>query len=161
MKELIESMQEQIYSSISCLNNGGCATFAYFLSKNLIKLNIPHQITLCDNNEECVNDGFKGFYEVLHVLVYIPGIGHIDGYKTRSKSELLRLYRKVKTNFYDLLDLEQYAFEGNWNDIYDTDQNDLLKSIIDEYINEEKITRVNLPQQKHQRVGTSKKDILV
>lgn len=161
MEELIESMQEEIRSEIQCLNDGGCATFAYFLSKNLKKLNIPHQITLCDDNEEYVDGGFEGFYEVLHVLVYIPGIGYIDGYKTRSKSNLLEDYKEIKTDFYDLWDLEHYAFNGEWNYVYDTDQNDLLESIIDEYINEEKITRINLLQQKHQRVGTSKKDILV
>lgn len=161
MKELIELMQEEIYSEIQYLNNGGCATFAYFLSRNLTKLNIPHQITLCDDNEECIDDGFTGDYEVFHVLVYIPGIGHVDGYKTRTKSELLESYEEVKTDFYDLSDLEYYAFNGSWNNYYDTDQNNLLESIINEYINEEKITRVNLLQQEHQRVSTSRKDVLV
>lgn len=161
MKELIELMQEEIYSEIQYLNNGGCATFAYFLSRNLTKLNIPHQITLCDDSEECIDDGFLGGYEVLHVLVYIPGIGYVDGYKTLTKSELFEGYEEIKTDFYDLFDLEHYAFNGNWNVVYDTDQNEILESIINEYINEEKITRVNLSQQKHERVSTSKKDVLV
>ena len=161
MKELIELMQEEIYSEIDCLNNGGCAKFAYFLSKNLTKLNIPHQITLCDDNEECINGGFLGEYEVFHVLVYIPGIGYVDGYETRTKSKLLERYGEIKTDFYDLSDLKYYAFDGNWNPWYDIDQNELLESIINKYINEEKITRVNLPQQEHQRVSTSRKNIFV
>ena len=159
MKDLIESMQEEIKAKIQYLNNGGCAKFAYFLSRNLTKLNIPYQITLCDDNEECIDEGFMGNYEVMHVLVYLPGIRHVDGYSTRTKSELLEKYEEIRTDFYYLSDLEYYAFDGIWNTLYDTDQNELLESIINKYINEEKITRVNLLQQKHQRVSTSRKNI--
>lgn len=159
MEELIKLMQEEIHSEIQYLNNGGCAKFAYFLSRNLTKLNIPYQITLCDDNEECIDEGFMGDYEVMHVLVYLPGIGHVDGYKTCTKSELFERYGEVKTDFYDLSDLEHYAFNRNWNTFYDTYQNELLESIINKYINEEKITRVNLSQQKHQGVSTRRKNI--
>ncbi len=161
MKELIRSMQEEIQSKIEYLNNGGCATFAYFLSKNLTKLNIPHQITLCDYYENNIDSGFNGDYEVLHVLVYIPGIGHIDGYYTYTVYEIVDNYSSIKTDFFNLTDLEDYAFLGSWNDIYDTDQNELLESIINEYINEEKITRVNLLQQEYERICTSRKNILI
>lgn len=161
MEELIKLMQEEIHSEIKYLNYGGCAKFAYFLSRNLTKLNVPYEITLCDDNEEAIEEGFMGDYEVMHVLVYLPGIGHVDGYSTRTKSELLEKYEEIRTDFYYLSDLEYYAFNGDWNTTYNTNQNELLESIINKYINEEKITRVNLLQQKHERISTSRKDVLV
>lgn len=144
MEELLNEMQITIKNSIEYLNYGGCAKFAYYLSVELTKLGIFHKISLCDRFPKYIDEGFNNKYEVEHVLVYIPKIGYIDGYKTRNLKQLKQRYNYVSSKKYNLDKLKEYAFEGDWNSFYETSQNSSLKRIIKLYINEKTIARVNL-----------------
>lgn len=161
MEQLLGKMQDKIHEKIFYLNNGGCAKFAYYLSVELTNLGIPHKISLCDSFPEHLNEGFDGTYEVSHVLVYIPKIGYIDGYKTRTLQQLKQNYNCVNSRKYNLDKLKEYAFKGNWNYSYDTSQNTELVSIIKQYINEKRIARVNLPQQKYKTVSFNRQKVCV
>ncbi len=160
MKGLIENMQWEIIKDIHQVNAGGCAVFAYYFSKILTDLKIPHKITICDC-EDNIDDAFNGDWAASHLLVYIPGIGHIDGYKSYSKLDLEYAYSSFESRYYNLDALKCYAFEETWNPSYDRKQNKKLLKIILKHFNENTIAGVNLPQSQDKTICTSRKEVSV
>jgi hypothetical protein len=136
-EELVYKMQVDIRKSIHSLNNGGCIHFAYYFSKALKSVNIPHRILL--TNQEPIDIRYDYFEPVSHVLVYIPGIGYIDGY------ELF----PTQVSYFDQWSNERYQRHFNltnkklnnlrndyqWNRNYSISQNRRLEKIIQKHIN--------------------------
>jgi hypothetical protein len=78
----IRQIQRYIDKNISNINRGGCIHFSYYLSRRLNQLNVNNFIVLCDGLYDDVRpSGYDDFKAVLHVMVYIPSIGYIDGGK--------------------------------------------------------------------------------
>lgn len=132
MIEKLHKMQKEIYSTIPCLNYGGCIHFAWFLSKRLKKLNIKHFLYYHLHESYPHNISNILQYGIHHVTVYIPSIGFIDGYKTVSFKDRKNYYkynRRAKISIDTVRNLDI------WNSMYDTKHNVLLEKIIKRHIN--------------------------
>lgn len=130
---------------ISFINFGGCAHFAYFLSKRLKDLNIEHDIVAFDADEsikeKCANlsvrikDGI-GDMACSHVMIAI-GEFYIDGsdiIKKGNSTWFSYNYDKKKFNYnYDKISFNKLRLmrqHGNWSDHYDKLQNRKLHNYI-------------------------------
>lgn len=131
LKEKIENMQKELNEKIHHLNSGGCIHFAFYFSKQLEELNIPHKIFFGDRDRINITKDY--FDTVNHVMVYISKLGYVDGYTTIKYAKLE--YRKTKLMKIDLSPKE-IRFHWDWSPLYDTTQNILLQSIIKKHIND-------------------------
>ncbi len=129
MKTKIKNLQKAITENIYYLNCGGCIHFAYFFSKKLRELNIYHKVCFTSDSE--IDLSYRGFASVMHVTIYIPGIGYIDGKSTKDK--LIEMYN-VETDHISLTKLNRLRREYEWNHDYDIDQNRKLNNLIKKYI---------------------------
>lgn len=131
LKSAIENMQIELNDKIKYLNNGGCATFTYYMSRNLRILGIEHSICYVDWSKIYLTKEKAG--PINHVFLHIPNIGFVDGYRTLSRRPIqYPYYRKYKSS---LSFLEYYKNIEGWNRCYETSQNSKLESIINKYIN--------------------------
>ena len=131
LRSKIKSMQEEIRKNIYSLNCGGCIHFAFYFSKRLEELNIPHKIFLGNKNSTKID--VSNFEPVNHVMVYVHKLGYIDGYKTVRFAKL-SFRRHVLTNIN--LNRRSIRNHPNWNSDYDVSQNRLLNTIIKKHIND-------------------------
>lgn len=123
-------MQKKIQKTIPRLNSGGCIYFANYFSKALDRLNIPNQVYFVyKKGEDSLS--LKNFCGVTHVVVYIKGIGFVDGYRTYTDMKQLKEYyfnlfnvKKVRINLDKIVDRKY------WNPKYNTDYNTKLSKII-------------------------------
>ena len=67
----------------------------------------------------------------MHVTIYIPGIGYVDGEATRDKP--IEIYN-VETDHISLTKLNRLRREYEWNHDYDINQNRKLNNLIKKYI---------------------------
>lgn len=144
MEELalkIKELQKVINSKIEGLNNGGCIHFAYYFSKRLTELKIPHKIFFTDNAKP-IDLRLKQFQAVWHVMIYIKDIGYIDGYKIINRKligfERCRFYKHSNPSNNKL---DTFRNNGEWNYRYDKSQNTKLSSIINNIIYERNCPR--------------------
>lgn len=125
LKKKIKALQKEINKKIPDLNSGGCIWFGFYFSKALADIGIPYKVY--GFNYEKIGRTYGSFESVNHIMVYIDGIGFIDGYKTVDKYEA-RVKRHIKLNVLKL------ATGYQWNTYYDTDYNNDLEEIINTYI---------------------------
>lgn len=131
LKLSIKELQTTIRKQISGLNSGGCAIFAYYFSKRLRELNIPHSIVFlnCDPFDKSFFT-YKNMYEIDHVAIIIPGIGIFDGY---GFDKGLYYHRKsISHKRISLKKLEFYSLKGHfvWSSLYSRSQNSKLSKLI-------------------------------
>lgn len=119
----ILNIQKEISARITYINNGGCIHFAYYLSKRLKELAIPHKVYFL-NIHHNIEEGDT----VDHVMVKVDGIGLIDGTKI-NKSFSNYGKRKHTPN------LEKIRFHNNWRTTYKKTQNQVLQNIIRKHLN--------------------------
>ena len=127
-------MQSDIRENIEYINNGGCIHFAYFFSKALKDLKIPHTVLFF--NPGPIYTTYSTFESVSHVMVKIGRVGIIDGLRTYDSSFS---YSKNKKEL--SLSLNRLRKEYEWNFLYDTKQNRKLNKIIRKYINDNRRRR--------------------
>lgn len=131
LEKSIKAIQKDIKKHISYVNSGGCVHFAYYSSKRLTELKIKHSITFLDRDN--ISLSYSKFDSVAHIMVYVPGIGFVDGIRTQRKPS--RRYYRRKTAKVSLKKLDSFRSEAdNWNPTYNTCQNDLLESIINDHL---------------------------
>lgn len=123
----IQNLHEVLKKEIVNLNYGGCIHFAYFCSKRLRVLNIPHSVYLFDYVP--INNTYKHFKSVTHVGIYTPETGGFDGVKFKDFKKIYDYQRKVTLN------LEKLRSDYEWCSVYDTSQNEKLEQLINTYIN--------------------------
>jgi len=115
----IKLMQVDLNRRIPNLNSGGCVQFAYFFSKKLKSLNVPHRVYYLDYyQDELIGDTCE------HVVVYIRNIGYIDGYKTKRHVDQFKLTRD---------DINKTRKSPYWNTLYNKNYNRLISQTINEY----------------------------
>lgn len=124
----ISKLHEILKVEIPTLNNGGCIHFAYYMSKRLKELNVPHSVYLFDYIP--VYNTYKHFQSVTHVGVYIPGIEGFDGHKFKPFKKLYDYKRKVTLN------LDRLRNDYKWCEVYDCNNNQKLEKFINTYIND-------------------------
>lgn len=134
---VINRIQRELSWNLEELNSGGCIHFAYYFSNALSLLDIPHKIFLCNRKEYGkVYRTYQDFMSVSHVLVYIDGIGFIDGHKCTSLKEVKREYAYRISSF--KMDLDRLRREYEWNWMYDPEEGnpmviDTIKKYLDDY----------------------------
>lgn len=136
LKKNIAQMQSNIRDEIYAINRGGCIHFAYYFSKRLHELKIPHKITFL-YDDYMFSTKISEFESATHVLVYIPEIGYVDGETTYDKSELRGShyhYRNRKTVKLSVKTLNLFRNTPHWNPTYSKHQNNNLKDIIYSHI---------------------------
>jgi hypothetical protein len=128
LEKQISKLQKDIKNNVNNINRGGCIHFAYFLSKKLTFLKIPHKIVLCCSSpisprlEEGVN----------HVFVSVGNIGFIDGVSTYKYIPDRYYYTK---NIKSLQKIDRYRnMSYCWSDLYDVKNNILVEKLIDDNI---------------------------
>lgn len=128
----LKKLHKDVNKYIHYINSGGCGYFAKFLSQRLTYLNIKHSIVFLDRLNP-VTLSYNKFNGIYHVMILIPKVGYIDGEKVIKNSKKINYaYRKTGVPFRKLsnfVDMREY-----WNDMYDTSQNYLLKTLIDDNI---------------------------
>jgi hypothetical protein len=133
MKELekqIKKLQKQITKQISDINHGGCIHFAYYFSKKLRELKIDHKVVLLDYDH--IDVRYDHFGPVAHLMIYIEGVGYIDGEETFVS--LRRRYSYFKHTNLSIKKLDKFRNEHQWNMSYDTDQNNKVEALIQKNI---------------------------
>ena len=110
LKERIILIQNELNSKVYSLNSGGCIHFAYYLCSALETLGIPHKPYFCDWYD--LGTTYSTFSSCDHVMVYIPGIGYVDGHKTREDLSEYRRKRNIKLNLHKL------RTNYSWNPYY-------------------------------------------
>lgn len=132
LKSKIESMQEELCDRIYSLNSGGCIHFAHYFSKALKNLGVPYKIYALDRNELYFSS-YGNFHSVNHVVVYVEGIGYIDGHETvKDPRESYRYRRHIK-----LKDTDRLRFDYDWSPFYSGGYyNPILEKIVNKYISD-------------------------
>lgn len=129
------SIQSEIKNKIHCINNGGCIHFAYYLSKRLTELRIPHSTYFTDYDPIRISKSH--FAPLNHVMIYIKGVGYIDGKVTIKK------YRDLDRSLYNRLvtlssnKLNVFRFKNGWNTAYNVNQNSRLEKIIRKHLTDD------------------------
>ena len=128
LERKIAIIQEKLSQKISTLNNGGCIHFAYYFSLALKRLKIPYKVYLA-HSWRPIGNTYATFIAVSHVVVYVEGIGYIDGHNTDfSIKEQYKYCRQTKLN----LDILRSSYK--WNDAYRWKNNKTLEKIINTYL---------------------------
>lgn len=127
-KEHILSLQKKIKKQIEYINNGGCPHFAYYFSKKLIELKIPHKIVFLNDSEISLSK--DKFSPCAHVCIYIPTIGYIDGYYIEGPRCKKGFITKFSTN---TTKLGYFRSVHGWNPRYNKNQNSQLEKLINEH----------------------------
>lgn len=129
LQSQIVKLQERINSNISEINFGGCIHFAYYFSKKLNELNIPHKVFF--GNYDSIDLRYEYLDSVNHVMIYIEGIGYIDGKKTLTSSPNYRYKRCLKVSEKKLNTMRKTC---DWNNWYETSNNTYLSKLINKFI---------------------------
>lgn len=129
MIESIKLMQNELKKEIPNLNKGGCIQFAYYFTNVLKKLNIPYKVYAFNYTK--IGRTYNTFEAVDHVVVWLEGIGYLDGHKFISKNPY-NYKRHIKLKNLDKLRSSYYC----WNSEYNTRFNPKLEEIINKYIND-------------------------
>lgn len=129
LQSQIKKVQDGIYSKVYNINQGGCIHFAYYLSKRLNKLKIPHKVFF--GNYSRIDLRYEYFESVSHVMIYIDGIGYIDGTDILVTSPYHSYKRCVKVSEKKLNTMRNYY---EWNNWYDLKQNSTVSKLINKYI---------------------------
>lgn len=124
LQRCIDDLQYRISDEIENLNYGGCIHFAYYLSKKLKSLNIDHKITLLDHCKAFITKDKFRENGVSHVMIFIPEIGFVDGYRTYEGNPPY-YYKNYKQ-----ISFAVRHYDWIWNPSYDTSQNNRLRQII-------------------------------
>ena len=125
LSKRIENIQRNLYLNVPNLNSGGCIQFAYFFSKKLESLGVPHRVYYMDDYTELT---LAERETCAHVVVYIHNIGYIDGYETfkNFKDSHFR-YKAVRT------DIDKTRKSKRWNTFYNKKKyNSVVKKTIKE-----------------------------
>ena len=126
----IVSIQRELKDKIHTLNYGGCIHFAYYLSDALNTIGIPHKVYFCDYYTENLGNSFKTFDSCYHVVVYVKGIGFIDGHFTKRKSPYP--YNRVYK-----FDLDRARKIYSWNRTYSKSNGNLIiKNTLKKYLSD-------------------------
>lgn len=135
LPEVIEDIQYKVTKNIKDINRGGCIHFAYYLSETLKKYGFAHKIIAI--NEIYYPDFEKMFNyndSCRHIMVYIKGIGYIDGQATystikeHSKAHRLEIISQQFPKNFDLNKLREMS--DMWNPLYDIRFNSKLEYYI-------------------------------
>lgn len=124
LQRYIDDLQCRISEEIEDLNYGGCIHFAYYLSKKLKSLKIEHKIALLDHSKTYITKNMFNQRGINHVMIFIPEIGFVDGYKT---------YEGTPPYYYKNYKQLSFAIRKNryvWNPTYDITQNPRVRQII-------------------------------
>ena len=132
MLENINALQIELRDKIEELNSGGCIYFAYYFSKRLRELQIPHKIVFCDYSKY-LPDLIKKEVAMNHVMVHINNIGYIDGHDT-FKTKKTVPYRCIEKRSLKQVNLDNFINNGCWSNCYDKNDNIYLESAINKYI---------------------------
>lgn len=127
-------LQKIIRSKIEFLNDGGCIHFAYFFSKRLTELEIPHKI-FATSHWVKLSYNVKNFLPPTHIMIYIDGIGYIDGYETVLREDFKSI--KLKYHIHGKLSIKKlniFRHINGWNKMYHKTQNPLLSKLINRYV---------------------------
>ncbi len=134
LRKQISSLQKQINIQIDCVNQGGCIHFAYYLSKRLNALGVRHKIVF--GNHVPIDISYEHFQPVAHVMVYITGIGYVDGLNivtdARKHYNYLRHYQISEKK------LDTFRNGYQWNESYNIRQNSRIENLINRYIEDDK-----------------------
>lgn len=127
LKEVIEKIQEELKHHIPYLNHGGCIHFAYYFSNVLDLLNIDYKIYAL--NCDTIGRTYNTFAPVNHIVVFIDGIGFVDGHVTEVNPRY-KCKCQIKLNPNVLR--KQYR----WNNYYDIEDNKVIKEVLKKYFND-------------------------
>ena len=131
MEDKINKLQKEISKEIKCINQGGCIHFAYYFSKRLRELGIKHSIVF--QHDTYFTLTYKNYIPSRHVVVYIEGIGYIDGESTMQSFEdgmsVVRFSERIS-----LTKLDYFRNKFEWNFMYDESQNREVEKLINKYI---------------------------
>ena len=131
MEDKINKLQKEISKEIKFINQGGCIHFAYYFSKRLRELGIKHSIVF--QHDTYFTLTYKNYIPSQHVVVYIEGIGYIDGESTMQSFEdgmsVVRFSERIS-----LTKLDYFRNKFKWNFLYDKSQNRKVEKLINKYI---------------------------
>ena len=133
---VIEEITKKISARIPYINSGGCIHFAYFLSLELSKRNIKHDIAVIDRYYS--QDEYKTYKSKIrncgcsHVYIKIDNFGLIDGEGiTTFETIKTRYFPGDFTAYYSLSEINYLRqIPDSWNDLYNRKNNRLLSQII-------------------------------
>jgi hypothetical protein len=132
LENKICDMQYELQQKINELNNGGCIHFAYYFSEALKNLKIPHKVYLAHVWRK-IGNTYATFHAVSHVVVFIEGIGYIDGHETVDQEDMECSYKYCRQT---KLNLDNLRCNYEWNSTYRWHNNVKLKKIINTYISD-------------------------
>lgn len=130
LKISIQNINKAIKKTVLNVNSGGCAHFAYYLSKKLSQLNTEHTVVLLNNRYESPIEDFSE--TVAHVMIHVKELGYIDGEGIYSKLPVR--YTFVKHFNAILGELDYYRNKDGWNWLYSIEQNLSIEKIISDYL---------------------------
>lgn len=129
----IYKLQNDVGNKVNNLNQGGCIHFAYYFKKALAEHNIPSKVVLCDDNVSNFDSRIKKLDSFSHIMIYVKGIGYIDGYKTIPNRKVIKtLYKYVRIT--DKVNLDILRNRNIWNHTYKKSNNTKLEKLITLYI---------------------------
>lgn len=126
LRDSIGLIQVRLSNEVIFLNNGGCIHFAYYFSKRLRKLGIDHKIVLCNSYNINPFSYLQQAGGINHVMVYIRGVGYIDGHNTYSTLE--RLHHNIH---YKNINLGIIRNFNGWSPYYNSKKyNPIVRKVV-------------------------------
>ena len=135
------------------INNGGCCYVAYEIAKHLDQLGIEYELRIYDDynkNEKAINEEVRNkrcnkshstsvvrYYSCTHYFLFIRGAGPIN------EGDFSDHYNRYSISNIDHKHIKWIYKNGLWNDIYQTNNNILIKKLIKLYFDEYKIYKNN------------------
>lgn len=133
LRVTIYDLQNDIASEIRNLNSGGCIHFALYMKKALDANNIPNKVVLCDKYSSAFTSKVKNLDSFSHIMIYIKGIGHIDGYRIIPKRKNVKaMFSNVKVT--NKVNLAAICDLDIWNTDYNRENNHRLEQLVNDYI---------------------------
>lgn len=129
----IKQLQRNLDRKVESLNCGGCIYFAYYFSEKLKELHIEHKFFIVHYQPIDIRKGKSDGF--IHVMIYIPEIGYIDGESIYSSLKEYMPYRKYYRHIkLSKSKVETLIHERSWNPSYNINQNAVILSNINKYI---------------------------
>lgn len=111
------------------INKGGCCFIAYVISKQLEKFNIPYELVVYDSEDRCDLDVDSLTFDETanHYCIKILKQGIVN--QGNCNDEDYNVYNvKLNSN-----DLEYIYNNGSWNCMYDSENNQTIENIINNF----------------------------
>ena len=157
LKKAIYEIHFKILIQIPYINQGGCGWFAYYFASKLKELGIPYSIFVIDGHNEIsyknqvleqikkkeIKRLTKRVVNIIgasHIMVHIDDDFLVDGKSINRVNEYNN--EKLHMGIYSFESLELVLRKASWVKLYNTNQNEDLKNIIYQSIDDVFVTKL-------------------